>query len=199
MEVLPAYINTRKGFEDALKLTGSLPLDRLPRFKEMLATEQADIRAELSFTRPIGSQWMQARVTGKVTAEVTVRCQRCLEPLTITLSDAVNLAVVTSEAAARQTAQEQPELEPWILNDHRLELAPLVEEQLILCMPLVSYHPTPCGIAYKAGGEDEPDTAPNTGPDTAAQHPFAALEALKAPKPTDDISTGDQTHGSSKE
>ena len=40
-------------------------------------------------------------------------------------------------------------MDPWICEDHKLDLAEMVEEQLILCMPLVSYHDSGDCVEFK--------------------------------------------------
>ena len=41
---VPAYVDTRKVFQQDAKISGNVALDRLPRFRDLLADEQADIQ-----------------------------------------------------------------------------------------------------------------------------------------------------------
>ena len=55
----------------------------------------------------------------------------------------------------------------------RLDLHALVEDELILALPLVPRHERLPGAAARAGGTDAPED------DAPAPHPFAALAALR--------------------
>ena len=69
-------------------------------------------------------------------------------------------------------------MDPWICEDHKLDLAEMVEEQLILCMPLVSYHDSGDCLSlknYVSGAHIEEDAASSA----SKESPFAVLRSLK--------------------
>jgi uncharacterized protein len=80
-----------------------------------------------------------------VTAELCYRvaleltCQRCLEPLQIGIEDCVPVAVVESQAVE---AFVPAECEPVVLENGRLRPADLIEDELIIALPLVPKHAT---------------------------------------------------------
>tara|TARA_B110000116_G_scaffold69300_1_gene59887 strand:+ start:67 stop:444 length:378 start_codon:yes stop_codon:yes gene_type:complete len=116
-------------------------------------------------------------ILGGLQAQVNVFCQRCLKPLAIALADDINLALVRDEEAAEQL---DAKLDPWICEDHKLDLAELIEEQLILCTPIVSYHESGECIAQKdyVAGEDATESV-------ASESPFAVLRSLKVSNTSD--------------
>ncbi len=167
---LPAYLDTRKVFTQELAVAGNLALDRLPRLQQALAGDQAEIHAQLQCS--IGANGLRL-ITGRVEARVMVPCQRCLDAVQIRLEDDINLAVLEQES---QAVDLDPALDPWICQDFRLDVAELLEEQLILCLPAVNYHSDrDCLGETRFGGDGvEAGTA-----SSAEEHPFAALKALK--------------------
>lgn len=170
---LPAYVDTRKVFQQEAEIAGSVPLESLPRFRQSLAGDAAQVSVALAFSSNDSGQRL---ITGVVRATVDVICQRCLDPLTIALEDEVHLALVPGESEA---AGLEPDLDPWINADYRLDLAPLVEEQLMLCMPIVSYHADGrCkqALGYQAGPESGTTRDAEEGTE---ESPFSILKSLK--------------------
>lgn len=175
---IPAYADTRKIFLQEGNISGNLALDRLPRFRKGLANDQGSVSLELSFALNDSKQRV---ITGSLQAEVNVFCQRCLKPLAIALADDIKLALVRDEEAAERLAAD---LDPWICEDHKLDLAELADEQLILCTPLVSYHENGDCIDqknYVAGASADNAAAEDSDTD----NPFAVLRSLKESNITD--------------
>jgi uncharacterized protein len=169
---IPAYADTRKIFLQEGNISGTLSLDRLPRFCKSLADKNGSVSIELKFSLNNAKERL---ISGSLRAEVNVFCQRCLKPLAIALADDINLALVRDEEAAKQL---DAEYDPWICEDHKLDLAEMVEEQLILCMPLVSYHDSGDCLSlknYVSGAHIEEDAASSA----SKESPFAVLRSLK--------------------
>lgn len=99
-----------------------------------------------------------------------LECQRCLQPVSIQLAIDRSLRFVADEAAA---AVLDAESEDDVLELPRhLDLLALVEDELLLALPLVPKHDRcPSPLAMPAA-EAQPEVE-------APAHPFAALEALK--------------------
>lgn len=169
---IPAYADTRKIFLQEGNISGTLSLDRLPRFCKSLANKNGSVSIELKFSLNNAKERL---ISGSLRAEVNVFCQRCLKPLAIALADDVNLALVRNDEASKQL---DAALDPWICEDHKLDLAEMVEEQLILCMPLVSYHDSGDCVNlknYVSGAHIEEDAASSV----SKESPFAVLRSLK--------------------
>lgn len=164
---LPEYVDARKIFDQDGALSGHISLARLERLQQCLAGEESDIKAEISFTK---DNFGRKHITGKIEGKLQVECQRCLEPLTITLRDDLNLVVVADEAAAKNLEEQ---FDPWITEEHKIYLADLIDEQLVLSMPIVNYHQSgPCSEQTGYSSEDD-----NT--EEASTKPFAVLASLK--------------------
>jgi uncharacterized protein len=101
---------------------------------------------------------------------VQLTCQRCLEPVTVDLEVKIALGFVQNE----QQMEALPEsLEPFMLEEEEIPLAELLEQELILALPIVAYHEA-CE-PYPHQGEDA------VALDDASEkpNPFAVLEQLK--------------------
>ena len=121
----------------------------------------------------------QRIISGHISAKVDVICQRCLEPLGIVLEDDIRLALLKDET---KISSLDADLDPWICPDNKLDLASLVEEQLMLCMPIVSYHEAAdCSskLDYTTGRDKS--TASGTN---GVVNPFSVLKSLKEDDPT---------------
>ena len=169
---LPIYIDIRKAFDLESVFEGSCSLERLPRFADCLASLDGEVSGQLQF---LTTEAGRRVILGSVTATVEVICQRCLEPLSLQLADAIQLALVESES---QIDSLEARWDPWLVDGPRITIASLLEEQLMLCMPLVNYHPDDrCIEALEYQRQREPRGGNNGN--RAAQNPFEVLKVLK--------------------
>ncbi|MCH7815870.1 MAG: DUF177 domain-containing protein [Proteobacteria bacterium] len=175
---VPTYVDTRKIFLQQWEISGYVSLDRLPRFRQCLASGAGSVKVDLRFATNTSKQRL---IVGALQAKVQINCQRCLQPLGIELSDEIRLALCQDEAVSENL---DPALDPWICKDYKLDIASLVEEQLMLCLPIVSYHTSgDClgRVNYVALGH-----APSSHAQIAAtKNPFSVLKSLKENELTD--------------
>jgi uncharacterized protein len=161
-------------------LEGTLPLSDLPRLLASTSPPadtppgEATWRAQGLWRQPLGDQ-PQLRLQLQAHARVWLTCQRCLQPVAHELGVERTLRFVpTEEEAARLDEAEDDE--DVLTLPRALNLHELVEDELILALPLVPRHDQcPEPLAYEPGGE-EPAPAGEAG---EAPHPFAALARLK--------------------
>lgn len=150
----------------AARLERRLALTQMPRVAEAGALEGTHVTAQLEFGH------FEGRVTVAVTVrgELTLTCQRCLKSCTCGLEEAAALVVV-----GRDTDEVPGGYEPLLADPEKLSLIGLVEEQVLLGMPLVPMHmdASSCStatVALDAAGDDA--TADEK------QRPFANLRQL---------------------
>ena len=97
---------------------------------------------------------------------MTFVCQRCLEPVDIDVDATVDLALVHEDDTATQDSEEDY-LE---LNDEGVELTALVEDELILALPIIAVHSEgACEAIEPVARESE----------KFSESPFAVLSSLK--------------------
>lgn len=115
-------------------LSGELQLSKLTRLVGMLHSDAGSVRASLKFGQR-RARHLEVELT--YTAAVEVTCQRCLEPFRHELAGRVNVVLVDA-ASTLDTAPEG--YEPFELADGRLSPAELIEDELIVSMPLAPKH-----------------------------------------------------------
>ena len=128
-------------------LEGELPLGALSRLTELLHDSQGSVRASLSFQQ-CGDGWLTLRLEYETTVHLV--CQRCLEPISERLAGQVDIAVVESETLSPAAIPQG--FEPIELERGRLKPAQLIEDELIVSIPLVPKHPRveDCGSLARA-------------------------------------------------
>lgn len=161
---LPSTIRPLKLARQQGKLKGYMPLKQLPTLMVDCAEDSGNLQADLQLD-------MQGRwpvMSGTVNADVKMTCQRCLDSVNVPLKASISLGFVQSEEALEQLPDS---LEPYLLEEEEIPLADVLEQELILALPIVAYHAQCQPAGYQAAPEavDEPEK-PN---------PFKVLEQLK--------------------
>ncbi len=139
----------------------------------LLAVEQATLnrvyevtgfeRLRDSLARPGGRATVQLRfhhtghcpaVEGELTATVWLVCQRCLAQFETVIESSVRVAFVASDAEATQVPDE---FDAVTAPHGRILLDELVEDELLLALPLVPMHATPADCALRMAAQVEDD------------------------------------------
>ena len=115
-------------------VSGELELSRLTRLVGMLHSDAGSVKASLRFSQRRDG-WLEAELTYAASVEPT--CQRCLEPFRHELAGRVK--VVLSDADSTSATVPEGD-EPFELTDGRLLPAQLIEDELIVSMPLAPKH-----------------------------------------------------------
>jgi uncharacterized protein len=139
-------------------------LKSLTRLAPLLSDRAGAAHGKFRFHRVAGAPAAE----GRVTASLTVTCQRCMGDLGIDVDSECRLVFADTEAAdAAAPADEE------LVGTHggRISLAELVEEELLLAMPLVALHGEGTGCSRQAAAGAQAAGEPT-------QRPFAALRDL---------------------
>lgn len=137
------------------------------RLADRVASADGEAEARLEFDG--GSGVPTARL--RVRAQLVLICQRCLRPLRQTVESTSQLAFVEQDAVAVPAGHEA------VSGDaRRIDLASLVEDELLLALPLVAIHgrDEDCA-APKLPADARHETPP---PSPASRRPFAGLKDL---------------------
>lgn len=130
-----------------------------------------DMCAVLSFSQHEAPSFVAVSV--QIEGTYTLPCQRCLELVAVKVNIDQRLAVADGLDDTTLEALEA-DFEQWDHEGDTLALAELVDELLMLDLPLVVAHATleDCGpLAKQLAGDDEA---------AVSQRPFAGLQALMA-------------------
>ena len=187
---LPELIEPLRLAENRRLLQGRLGLATLKRIAHSLAEdslskpEETEVSVDLQFGIDDAGQ---ANIRGWIEAELQLICQRCMQTMTYPVKSRVSLAIVQSDAQAEQLpGHYEPLLLPDEEDDQKLvSLSALVEDELILALPVIAMHKVedcPAGDQFQpqttSAKQDENDKAAQQAV-TQKPNPFAVLEQLK--------------------
>lgn len=142
----------------------------------------SDAQVELAFAE---DEQRRVRLAGRAVAPVVLRCQRCSTACELTIDTAVAGVVVADDAAAASVPHAD---EPILATGDWLDMQALVEDELLLALPMVVHcSNTACQTRYNSGlASAQPDSsAEPRQADKPKDNPFAALEQLKHGNKTD--------------
>ena len=117
-------------------ISAEIAITQLQRFAQGLESDNGCIKLQLKFTLDESGHQV---VKGNLTGQVDIECQRCLETVQVDLDIVVNWAIVSTEDAAKSLPKVY---DPIILDDRFWDLLEAVEDDLIVSMPIVAYHPS---------------------------------------------------------
>lgn len=115
-------------------LSGKLDLSKLTRLASLLRRDLGSVEATLRFRRRRDG-WLAVELDYRATVELT--CQRCLEPVAYDMGERVDLVVADKGAMPTVVPDGY---EPYELPEGRLSPAELIEDELIVAVPLVPKH-----------------------------------------------------------
>ena len=154
--------------EEAAALRRVYEMGELPRLRDLLAEPRGTLSATFAFTK-LASGRPGARVS--IEASPQLVCQRCMQGFGLRATGASEIEFATSE----DPAEAESEREFFRMENGRVSLRELAEEELLLALPIspACNSPQSCGKApsYAAGDE----TAGATGD---MRRPFSALQDL---------------------
>ena len=152
-------VSGRRQFE------GQAPLASLKRLADLLTDTEGNVTYRVEF----GTDELQVpSVQISVQAALPLVCQRSLERFEHDVSIEQTLGLITDEA---DEAALPPGYEPCLVpNDGKIRPMDLVEDELIMAVPLVPVAPGTEAMEQEWGASDD---------EVAAASPFAALSKLK--------------------
>ena len=171
-EPLPKTLDVRKAAARGVSVQGALkPLD-LQRFLGLLAEETGAVEVVLQLARDEENRFL---VNVVVEAEVSVECQRCLEPMPLKLATENTLAAVWTD----EEAQHLPRYLDPLITDEACDLWRLAEDELILALPAFNNHADEHCNKILAGLAQ---SDPSLESESEKPNPFDVLAQLKPGK-----------------
>lgn len=160
-EHLPEVVDPIGLAEKGRRLVGHLSLGELDRLVPMLLCVEGQVDVDLRFER----QGRVSVVLGRVSTELSLECQCCLEPMALSVDAQVQLAVVCSVDAALALSEEYEAL--VVGEDRQVAVRDIVQDELLLAIPVIPQHSS---CSQVPAGSEQPERRPS---------PFAALADLK--------------------
>ncbi len=171
----PPKLDVKHAAQSSVQLVGQDKLsnyERLTHETQGLGGENAlnwSARAELRVDQAgHESPWLHLTVD----VVLPLICQRCLGPVDIAVQVAQDFRFVESETVAEQ--QDDESEEDVLVISREFDLAELIEDEVLMALPLVPRHET-CPVAVKLAAADADFEEASEKP-----NPFALLAQLKA-------------------
>jgi uncharacterized protein len=131
---LPQIIEPARLADEAETIAGKLSIDGMQRLQALVNEPEAEVQFRLSFARDERGFII---ISGEYTTVLTLRCQRCLEPLHVSLEKAIRIGWVTG---ADDIKFLPADLEPMLVQEPRVALKDLIEEEILLGLPMAPVH-----------------------------------------------------------
>ena len=151
------------------EFSGRVALARMPRLLERVRAEHAEeFDVELRFgTSEAGTDY----VSGHIRGNLELTCERCLEAMFHEVDIGFQLALVESEALAERIPEE---FEPLVYGEEQVALKDLVEDEILLSLPMFARHE-----AEKCPGPPLGQAGEQEAEEPGKRQPFAVLKDLK--------------------
>ncbi|MBT8768372.1 YceD family protein [Metapseudomonas boanensis] len=165
---IPPYVDPRKLADRETTLEGEIALASLERLCDTLSDNAGIVRASLAFGR---DERRAVFIHSRIDVEVKMVCQRCLELVALNIHSECDYAVVREGTDSQSLPKGYDVLE---VGEDPLDLMTLVEDELLLALPIVPAHdPEDC---QQPAGLDEPEPSED---EVSRSNPFSVLAQLK--------------------
>lgn len=165
---LPDRVDVARQVQARRSYEGILTLASMRRLRDSLATTEGEVRYHVEFGKDgFGVAYLEMRVT----AGLPLICQRTLDVYVQDISIDQRLGLIGEES---EEAALPPGYEPLLIPDGQVGIADVIEDELILALPVVPLKP---GEPLEWKGE-----ADDVVPDEKQPSPFAVLAGLRKHK-----------------
>jgi uncharacterized protein len=145
------------------ELEQDIPVAELAGLPDGVSASGGPLHAHLRFSREEG--WPVATLS--VRGEVSLVCQRCLQPMRQAIAAVTRVVLLASEAEAERAP---PEAETYLAADGLVSAAAMVAEELLLVLPAAPRHENEAECSLGKAAE--------AGEPAETQRPFADLRAM---------------------
>ena len=174
---LPVQIDPIRLAVARQQLYGEIEISRFERLSELLTSNEGLVKVQFDFDVDASKVHY---VTGTLVAELSLCCQRCLQPMKWQLDTEVALAFVEHE---HQIDELVVDYEPYLIESTPLMLSDMIEDEILLALPQVPMHDeSECNPAVKINRQvEQVEAQDNAGQATSKRkNPFAVLADFKS-------------------
>ncbi|MDK1023976.1 MAG: YceD family protein [Gammaproteobacteria bacterium] len=173
-EPIPNSINPAQMAAADRILAGQIPQRELLRFSAYLAETSGTVAFKLRFKKQRDGN---VHITGGANTTVAMVCQYCLEPVKLAVNASIAQVVVSNEAEIEDFRQDI-----LVVEGETIELASIIEDDLILSLPMVATH---AADQIEENGDCLDRLEYEQQDEDSRSSPFAVLKQLKVNKPVD--------------
>ena len=131
---VPARVNHRKLATEKRKIEGTLSPKSLERLNDAVMGVNGEVEVSLSFRRGRNRSGL---MVGSATARVLLECQNCMNEFEFVLEATYRHNLVQDE---EQLAALEEDLDGIVCPSEMVQIAELVEDELLLALPMVPRH-----------------------------------------------------------
>ncbi len=144
-----------------------VPLPELSRLRSRVPGIGGSVHGTARFGRQ--SRFVVADLS--FTGKASLQCQRCMQTMELAIDSTSHVALIALEADAAEVPEE---LEPVLARAGRISAGELLEEELLLALPIVPLHEQlrDCAVSPSA------PLVPGEAPEHVSQRPFEGLGDL---------------------
>jgi len=168
MQTLPVHLNFAQKAKIGFEIEGKWLIKSLKRLNESLVSDQGELSVKLKFDRagPI------PYVVGHIETTLQLKCQRCMDNMPYAVDIDFKLGFVQNDA---QMERLPDEFEPFLLTTNENHLPDMLEDELLLALPLVPVHEFDCSdYLQKQISEQKTEVEPVE----KKENPFSSLKDL---------------------
>ena len=171
---LPKQLDLRGLAARGVQIDGTVSPEVLPRLADSGIAIVDSGSVAFDFRRDAEARYV---VAVSVEARVVMQCQRCLSDMQVPIKSASLMACVwTDEEAAGLPATYEP-----LLVGDAADLSDIVEEEILLAIPVSPIHDAECkSAAQQAALEEDGEGLAPVEEAGERDNPFAVLEQLKS-------------------
>lgn len=168
-DYLPTHVNPIRFADNETELHGTMSLSAMSRLGDSLLSNEGNVEVTIRFgLDDQGIRFLQ----GQLATQLNLQCQRCMESYLFEVNSRFLSGLVTNQ---KDVAALPANYDPLLVTDADLNVQDMVEEELILSLPIVPMHDeNECKIKL-------PLAASNVTKLPIAEHesPFKVIESLK--------------------
>lgn len=164
---LPDRLDLIATAEAGRQLRGAVAVSSLERLLPVLVSDEGELRIEMELGKdPDGTRYMKGSIQGAV----MLKCQRCLDNMSLPLDLVFRLGLVTSDEAADALSERY---EPLLVTAEPANIADVIAEEVLLAIPIVPRHSDRVACQEFVKDYTPPESEQR-------KNPFAVLAALKS-------------------
>ena len=134
-ENIPQKIDPFRFAENGLRIKGVLSVKNMNRLCESLYNDSGKVDINIEFGK---DEQKVSFLKGNISCILQLQCQRCMEPYSFEVSNKIKLAIVHTEEEAEKLSKGYDTI---VANDDILIIQDVIEDELIINLPVVPRHP----------------------------------------------------------
>jgi len=168
LDRLPVLIDPVSFCERGKSLSGTIEISELTRLSDLLLDGSGIVDIDIAFDK----EGRVPTIQGEIKANLILECQSCLKQVVLPIERNFKLGLVQSLEQADRLASD---CEPLLLEDEKLSLSEIIEDELLLALPDFPRHDYECVdrnelLNTTQNNDDEQQNSNN---------PFSVLAKLK--------------------